>query len=52
VSNGVTFTIDVEDHWADPAGELRYEQLTWEVLAWLERADFGKDPIGDVRNAT
>jgi len=22
------------------------------VLAWLDRADFGKDPIGDVRNAT
>jgi polysaccharide deacetylase family protein (PEP-CTERM system associated) len=37
VAGGVSFTIDVEDHWADPAGELRYEQLTWELLAWLER---------------
>ena len=36
VSGGVTFTIDVEDHWADPAGELRYEQLAWEVLGWLD----------------
>lgn len=37
MAGGVSFTIDVEDHWADPAGELRYEQLAWEVLGWLER---------------
>ena len=36
VSGGVSFTIDVEDHWADPLGELRYEQLAWEVLGWLQ----------------
>lgn len=36
VAGGITFTIDVEDHWADPAGELRYEQLAWEVLGWLD----------------
>ncbi|MEZ5373129.1 MAG: polysaccharide deacetylase family protein [Microthrixaceae bacterium] len=36
MAGGITFTIDVEDHWADPAGELRYEQLAWEVLGWLD----------------
>ncbi|MBK6437271.1 MAG: polysaccharide deacetylase family protein [Candidatus Microthrix sp.] len=36
MSGGVSFTIDVEDHWADPLGELRYEQLAWEVLGWLQ----------------
>ena len=30
MAGGITFTLDFEDHWADPSGELRYEQLAWE----------------------
>ena len=36
MAGGITFTLDFEDHWADPSGELRYEQLAWEVLGWLD----------------